>query len=208
MPSAFQRLIIRIKTFCREHPRRAVMLAFAVAAFFWLSSFYLYPSLALTRVREGQTLDYFLHKTFNGSHDFAYAALDHIRQNAPSSLNPDYLQATRGLISKNGYLIGVSKGKLTIIAPNERFVVRDMPILSERLMRLFWLQNVLFHFIMAGCLSVLMIVIVRCSRAQAVRMVRNIAIAIIASPFLLPFFLAVLFLVFFVLFSFLTPFFS
>jgi hypothetical protein len=144
-------------------------------------------------VREGQTLDYFLHKTFNGNHDFAYASLYHIRETASSSFNPDYLQANYGLIARNGYLISIKKGYLTIVAPNESFVIRNQSVLPLRLLRLFWLQSFFVHVIMIGCFIVIGLIIVRGSLVQIMRMGKRMAASLVLSPLLLPFFVILFF---------------
>jgi hypothetical protein len=50
-----------------------------------------------------------LHKTFYGSHDFAYAALDLIRQNAPSSFNPDQITVFAYQAARSLLIVGVKR---------------------------------------------------------------------------------------------------
>jgi hypothetical protein len=193
----------KILDFIYIHPRRAFLVV-AIGIFFLLcSEKSFYPTLSTTQVRHGQNLDYFLHKTFNGSHDYAYAALYHIRKAAPSSFDVDYLQANYGF-QKNGYAISIKRSTLTISAPNNQVLVDRLPILPEHLTNLFYRQAIFYNIFLAICCLMLVFLVVQAPVEGLLKLGRKIALTIPIMPFLLLVFVPMLFFIVFNILIFIT----
>lgn len=189
-----------------NHPLRAAVVVVTGILFLLLSKKHLYPTLSTTRVRQGQTLDYFLHATFGGNHNFAYAALYHIRNTAPTSFNPDYLQANYGF-QKNGYVISIKRGNLTIVGPNDQAVVSSLPILSQRTISLYFRQAI-FHniLLMLSCCTVAFVVI-QAPAEGILRLGKKIVLTLVIIPVLVPILVLTIFLILLTVLSFINSFF-